>query len=222
MVTKSVTKGLLALAFAGTFCLMCHLAGCVSSGEFTLGEYDALPSLVKYSSFEFPMSGRFMRQEEKIRLRTHIDREGNVDNVILIQDLGDAACNDAVLRGVKGWKYTPAVRKGQPEPVWIEQTVKVRFTDLKRLTLSIIRVATESLADSLWQLLNAGKDFSEIAKVFSLDTSASAGGFLGEVEVQQLEMQVYNAVSRLSVGELTEPISTSRGFAIYKRLSKTH
>jgi len=221
MVTKFIVKGTLAIVLVGGCLFFFHITGCVSSEEIAVGEYDALPQLVKYTSFEFPMSGRFMRDEEKVRLRIHIDRQGNVDNVILLEDLQNVFYNEIVLRTVKEWKYSPAIRKGQPVPVWVVQTVKVRFLELKRLALSEILVSTKSLADSLWQLLNTGKDFSELAKSFSLDASASTGGFLGEVDVRQLEPQVYDAVSKLAVGEFTQPISTERGFVIYKRVSKS-
>jgi TonB family protein len=195
-----------------------HLSGCISSEEIAPWEYDKLPELVKYKPFDFPISGRFMREEEKIRLRIHVDREGNVDDVIMLEDLRDVIYNETVIRTVKDWKYSPAIREKQPVPVWIVQTVKVRFSDLKRVALSEILVTTKSLADSLWQLLDKSENFSELAKSFSTSTSAAEGGFLGEIDVRLLEPQVYNAVSKLAVGEFTRPIATQRGFVIYQRM----
>jgi TonB family protein len=195
-----------------------RLSGCISSDEIALWEYDKLPELVKYKPFDFPISGRFMREEEKVRLRIHIDREGNVDDVVMLEDLMDVIYNETVIKTVKDWKYSPAIRENQPVPVWIVQTVKVRFSDLKKVALSEILVTTKPLADSLWGLLNKSEDFSTLAKSFSTSTSAADGGFLGEVDVRLLEPQVFNAVSKLGVGEFTPPIATQRGFVIYERM----
>lgn len=72
-------------------------------------------------------------------------------------------------------------------------------------------------ARELEQQLKAGADFAELAKAESADSgSAQQGGDLGYIGTGALPRELEQAVSKLKVGEITEPVRTSYGYHIGK------
>ena len=61
-----------------------------------------------------------------------------------------------------------------------------------------------------------GKDFSEAAKMYSEDVSASSGGDVGFVERGKMEPEFEKAVYSLREGEISEIVETDYGFHIIK------
>ena len=85
--------------------------------------------------------------------------------------------------------------KGSPEKIR-----KRKYKDIKKI-LSEIR---------------NGKDFSEAAKEYSEDISASSGGDVGFVEKGKMVPEFENAVYRLKEGEISDVVETEYGFHIIK------
>ena len=77
-------------------------------------------------------------------------------------------------------------------------------------------------ADSLYQLLEQGADFAEIAEKYSDDhQSASRGGEMGWIESGRLPVEFENAAFDLkNNGDQSSVIKTSFGYHIFKRLDK--
>jgi peptidyl-prolyl cis-trans isomerase SurA len=74
----------------------------------------------------------------------------------------------------------------------------------------------ERLADSLYQLLRNGADFSSLAQEFSGDpTSQKLGGDLGWVAVEVLEPVFLKAISNLQPGEISPPAKSEYGLHIF-------
>ncbi len=72
-------------------------------------------------------------------------------------------------------------------------------------------------ARELEQRLRAGADFAKLAKADSADSgSAQQGGDLGYTGAGTLPQELEQAVSKLKVGEITEPVRTSYGYHIGK------
>jgi len=90
-----------------------------------------------------------------------------------------------------------------------EMVTKSRF--------SAILVKEKSVADSLILKLNAGADFSQLAKDFSVGPNGKEGGDLGYFASGDMEPVLNAAVENLSVGEHTEPIMQNYGYFILKK-----
>jgi peptidyl-prolyl cis-trans isomerase SurA len=80
---------------------------------------------------------------------------------------------------------------------------------------------TEQLADSLYQLLQQGGDFSELAKQFSDDQeSKKMGGELGWYPVAQMTPEFKQGLENLQVGEVSRPLGSPSGIHLVKLLDK--
>ncbi len=76
--------------------------------------------------------------------------------------------------------------------------------------------------DSIYQLLQKGEEFDQLAKQYSTDRkTAVQGGYLGFFGINSYEMPFEEAAFGLTKdGEFSKPFSTSAGWHIVKRISK--
>jgi len=75
-------------------------------------------------------------------------------------------------------------------------------------------------ADSIYNRLQKGDDFSRLAPTFSNDmTSSGTGGIMPVFGIGQYDPAFENAVLALKNGELSKPFRTSHGYHIVKRIS---
>jgi peptidyl-prolyl cis-trans isomerase SurA len=70
-------------------------------------------------------------------------------------------------------------------------------------------------ANTLHKRLQAGEDFSELAKNFSEASSAAKGGELGIFEVNVLTKKIQTAIHGLSAGQFTPVVETEQGYQIF-------
>jgi peptidyl-prolyl cis-trans isomerase C len=75
-------------------------------------------------------------------------------------------------------------------------------------------------AKRLQSQLYAGKKFSELARRYSLSPDAKVGGDLGFVQRGVMPSQFDEVLFRLSVGQVSDVISTDYGFHLFKVLEK--
>jgi len=83
-----------------------------------------------------------------------------------------------------------------------------------------ILVKTEKEAQEVLQKLEEGQEFSELAKEFSIGSSASSGGDIGFISKGTLMPEIEDKLFILDPGEVSEIISTERGFHIFKVVEK--
>ncbi len=76
--------------------------------------------------------------------------------------------------------------------------------------------AKQEQAEKILEMAMQGKDFGELAKEYSEDGSASAGGVLGFFSRGRMVKPFENAVFSLKEGELSKVVSTEFGFHIIK------
>jgi peptidyl-prolyl cis-trans isomerase SurA len=81
--------------------------------------------------------------------------------------------------------------------------------------------AAARAADSLYQLLEAGRDFSEVAREFSDDPdSRESGGELGWYAVGELTPPFSAAVNGLETGQVSSPTKSDFGYHLIKVLDR--
>jgi peptidyl-prolyl cis-trans isomerase C len=83
-----------------------------------------------------------------------------------------------------------------------------------------ILVEDQAQAEDIINQLNEGKDFSTLAKDFSVSSSASEGGDIGFVTKGTLKTEIEDQLFILEPGEVSEIIPTENGFHIFKVLEK--
>jgi tetratricopeptide (TPR) repeat protein len=83
------------------------------------------------------------------------------------------------------------------------------------------------LVDSLDQAtqvldhLQAGEDFAGLAHKYSIDPTASDGGYLGEVNPQDMRLELRDALKGVSPGQVSGIVKLPSGYAILKVLKET-
>jgi len=113
-----------------------------------------------------------------------------------------------------------------------KDTIKKRYDEAfersynlpKRYTLSEIvlrtdapgadKAATKAKADEIAAKAAAGADFSELARTFSEDLTASSGGNLGQRAPAQLDPVLVTAADAAGVGKVSPAVETGRGYEI--------
>ncbi|MBN2093247.1 peptidylprolyl isomerase [candidate division KSB1 bacterium] len=92
----------------------------------------------------------------------------------------------------------------------------------KEVKIAYILLQSKSLADSIYQLLQKGTDFAELARKYSLDTNTSSQGGVvnnyirGGLPDAELEKTLY----ALEKNEFSAPINSMYGYQIIKVLDK--
>lgn len=84
--------------------------------------------------------------------------------------------------------------------------------------LSIIVVDTAQEAKTLTHRLKAGESFELLAARHSSDPSASDGGYLGEVKIEDLRPELQHALKGLGPYDIREPFPLGRSHAILRVL----
>jgi tetratricopeptide (TPR) repeat protein len=90
-----------------------------------------------------------------------------------------------------------------------------------QLDLGIIVMPTQAGAEAVLKQLNAGADFSVVAKEKSTDATAVDGGYLGKMDPKDLRLELREALNGRTVGQLTDVVHLPSGFAILKVLAHT-
>lgn len=88
--------------------------------------------------------------------------------------------------------------------------------DLTEVRARHILVKTEEEAKELRARIDAGEDFAELAKQYSLDGSAQNGGDLGFFGKGRMVQPFENAAFALQPGEVSQPVQTQFGYHLIK------
>ena len=88
-----------------------------------------------------------------------------------------------------------------------------------QLDLGIIVMPTQASAEAVLKELNAGADFSVVAKEKSTDATSVDGGYLGKMDPKTLRLELQEALKGRTVGQLTDVVRLPSGFAILKVLT---
>ena len=126
-----------------------------------------------------------------------------------------------VLRGPNGFHILRlnARRSSSPTEAPVQQT-HVRHILMRPSEIQSVRETTERLME-LRRRIEAGEDFATLAKTYSEDAvSAANGGDLGWVGPGQLVPAFEQAMDRLPVDKISEPVQTSFGLHIIQVLGR--
>lgn len=80
----------------------------------------------------------------------------------------------------------------------------------------------KALVDSLYQQIENGADFREVAKVYSDDSATRAtGGEMEATSMDNLRPEFQEALSQIQTGQIAPPVSSALGYHILRLLDRT-
>ncbi len=74
--------------------------------------------------------------------------------------------------------------------------------------------AARAMMESIVRALYSGAPFDELARKYSEDSSAAAGGDLGQFSLDELSVQVQEALRNMSKGQVSSTLETPEGYRI--------
>jgi parvulin-like peptidyl-prolyl isomerase len=180
----------------------------VADNELTLGEIDDY----FYRAYYDDIQTEYQKKKEY------------VEQMLGSYMMAEAAIDAGLEPGIDSTQYYEALLRELREK---EVTDKVQFTDDDireyfdkyggETQVGHILVADSALAESLYNVLQNGADFDELAAEFSQDpTSKDRGGSLGYMELNFFDVQFMRVAADLEPGEIARPLQTSRGWHIIK------
>lgn len=92
--------------------------------------------------------------------------------------------------------------------------------EIQRKTFRARHILVPEIEDAeyLLEQIQAGKDFAELAKEFSECSSAAKGGDLGRFYSGDMLPEFERGLSKLALGEISQPIKTKFGFHLILRM----
>lgn len=125
----------------------------------------------------------------------------------------------AILRSPNGFHILKMDdRRGGTSPLVVEQT------KLRHILVKLSEIMSESDAElrieMIKERLDNGEDFDELARQYSEDASANAGGDLGWVNPGDTVPPFEKAMNELALNEISEPVRTPFGFHIIQVLER--
>ena len=98
-----------------------------------------------------------------------------------------------------------------------DEEIKERYERSKyEFDAQHILVEDLETAEEVKQKLDDGEDFAELAKEYSVDSSAESGGDLGTFSAGQMVKEFEDAVYSMEPGDISDPVESEFGFHIIK------
>jgi len=86
-----------------------------------------------------------------------------------------------------------------------------------KLKASHILVDKFSRAQEMFEDIQAGENFENLARQFSTCSSKKRGGNLGEFSKGDMVLEFWNACTKLKIGEISQPVKSKFGYHVIKR-----
>jgi tetratricopeptide (TPR) repeat protein len=87
------------------------------------------------------------------------------------------------------------------------------------LVLQMIEVSARSEADEIFERLERGDSFEEIARERSTDPTSAQGGYLGKTRLSAFRPEIREALRGVPAGQVTQVVKTPSGYMILKVLA---
>ncbi len=86
-----------------------------------------------------------------------------------------------------------------------------------KIKASHVLVEKFNKAQELYEDIQAGENFENLARQFSTCSSKKKGGNLGEFSKGDMVPEFWNACTKLKIGEISQPVKSKFGYHIIKR-----
>ncbi len=147
-----------------------------------------------------------------------INIHGDVERAKLLTSSGDSEWDSLAVLSLLKWKYSPAIYDGHPIKLLISRKIRVVFAEPMIYSIAEIQLDNRESADSVYQALLNGADFTLLVQNYSTSDSKTNHGFIGNVNVKHFSEDISIELSQLREGEFTRPFSYGEHYIIFKRL----
>jgi peptidyl-prolyl cis-trans isomerase C len=86
-----------------------------------------------------------------------------------------------------------------------------------KIKASHILVDKFTKAQEIYENIQAGQNFENLARQFSTCSSKKKGGNLGEFSKGDMVQEFWNACTKLKIGEISHPVKSKFGYHVIKR-----
>jgi hypothetical protein len=149
-----------------------------------------------------------------------IMEDGTVGKTRMLKGSGDATWDSLALSSIRQWRFTPARMDNKPVGSWFHMQSTLRYANPQLMNLAEILCTTEDEADSVYNAIQQGQNFNELAMRYSVDPSREMSGMLGEVDINLYPENIRKPLNKLSIDGYTKPLQYGDLYAIFKRLKK--
>ncbi len=104
--------------------------------------------------------------------------------------------------------------------LWMIAPARSWGVEAHAVPVGLIVTSTTEEADKVLSRLHAGEDFGALARQYSLDATASDGGYLGILDPDSLRVELRDALRGVKPGEVTGVVQIPAGYAILKILKE--
>ena len=177
------------------------------------------PKLIKQSALP-PVKQSIFNDKYEFHCELVINKHGDVESAKILKSSGDDLWDSLTSISLLDWKFSPAVMNGIPIKSIIKRKFIVMFEKPLLMSLAEIQVKDLASADSIYQALVSGANFSEMAVKHSLGSSRELKGYLGRIDIKHYSKVILNILNKLDVGEFTKPLSYGDNFIIFIRLAE--
>ena len=192
--------------------LLCFGAfvGCSSIPQFAPPEITPPALLIQHSLPAIPIA--IAHQGLTLDMNIYIAEDGTVRSVQFKRGSGDSDWDAQASTVIKQWKYSPARLGEQPIRMWVHQSARIELADPVYISLGTILCKTQEEADSIYEALNNGKDFAELARDFSKTK------YVAEVDIHSYPSHIQKVLMRLETNACSSPVKYGEHYAIFKKL----
>jgi TonB family protein len=195
------------------FCVL-FLAGCIDN---IVKESATQPELLRtYKLPTIPVD--IYRLNFSIEAEMLVDENGNVSNARLIDSTGDKTWDSLAVLSLEKWKFIPARLDNHPVKTLIRRKIKVNFGNPVYMNLAQITCSTSLKADSAYEALLKGEDFSAVSKKYASNYAVNNTSLLQNVDINCYPEYVHRALEDMDVNDFTKPIHYGGNYVIFKRL----
>ena len=199
-------------------CLLIFSTGCAvvyQSEDSTLIQ----PKLLKQTALP-PLTESTFNNKYEFACEMLIDPVGDVRFVKLLTGSGDPSWDSLAQLSLLEWKYSPAIYNGNPIKLLVRRNIKVIFVEPKIFSLAEILFADYLKADSVYNMLMDGDDFFSLASKYSISSTRTQNGLLGNVNIKYFAENISYALAQLGEGDYTKPLNYGKNYIIIKRLKE--
>ncbi len=105
------------------------------------------------------------------------------------------------------------ITESEIKKVYEDSTKK--YSGKKKYHLRNILIKNEDEIKEIKKKLDKNKDFSSLAKEYSIASNASDGGDLGTFDINNFSISIKDSISKLNKGDYTDVMQTTQGFQIF-------
>ncbi len=105
-------------------------AGAVSgAGLFELAEVDSVPQAIVQMRPFYPAHARRRRIEGEVTVLFTVNTEGRTGDIRVVASTPDDVFTEAATRAVGRWRFTPAMKDGEPVAVRVRQAIRFKMEE---------------------------------------------------------------------------------------------